>query len=153
MPPRLRRTMTPLGALVRGMVSGAVGTAAMDAVWYWRYRRGGGKDRVLDWEFSAGVTGWDKASAPAAIGKRVVEGFTGRALPPERAALMNNVVHWAYGLTGGAAYGILVGSLRRRSLLLGLPFGAAVWATGYAVLPESGVYKPFWEYDPKTLWK
>ena len=25
---------------------------------------------------------------------------------------------------------------------LGTPFGASVWATGYAVLPALGVYKP-----------
>ena len=37
--------------------------------------------------------------------------------------------------------------------MLGAPFGALVWATGYVVLPASGVYKPIWEYDPKTLWK
>ncbi len=28
---------------------------------------------------------------------------------------------------------------------------AAVWATGYMVLPEAGLYKPIWEYDAKTL--
>jgi len=33
----------------------------------------------------------------------------------------------------------------------GLPFGALVWASGYAVLPETGLYKPIWEYDAKTL--
>ena len=26
----------------------------------------------------------------------------------------------------------------------GLPFGATVWATGYVVLPEAGIYKPIW---------
>jgi hypothetical protein len=26
-----------------------------------------------------------------------------------------------------------------------------VWGTGYAVLPEGGLYKPIWEYDAKTL--
>ena len=34
----------------------------------------------------------------------------------------------------------------------GLPFGAAVWASGYVVLPQLGVYKPIWKYDLKTLW-
>jgi hypothetical protein len=32
-----------------------------------------------------------------------------------------------------------------------VPFGAAVWASGYAVLPEAGLYKPILEYDAKTL--
>ena len=33
----------------------------------------------------------------------------------------------------------------------GLPFGAAVWANGYVVLPLLGVYKPIWKYDLETL--
>ena len=35
----------------------------------------------------------------------------------------------------------------------GLPFGFAVWANGYVVLPLFGVYKPIWKYDLKTLAK
>ena len=35
----------------------------------------------------------------------------------------------------------------------GLPFGAAVWAGGYVVLPLLGVYKPIWKYDLETLEK
>jgi hypothetical protein len=145
--------VSPVGAIVRGMVAGAVGTAAMDVVWYLRYRRGGGKQKFLDWELSTDLRGWDNAPAPALVGKRIVEGFTGRALPPERAAFVNNVIHWAYGIGWGTAYGVLAGSLQRSSVVLGAPFGAVVWATGYVVLPTSGVYKPIWEYDPKTLWK
>lgn len=145
--------VTPLGAILSGLAAGAVGTAAMDLVWFLRYRRGGGKEKFLDWELSTDLTSWDNAPAPALIGKRIVEGFTGQALPPERAAVMNNVMHWAYGIGWGTAYGILAGSLRRPFVALGFPFGAAVWATGYVVLPKAGVYKPIWEYDPKTLWK
>lgn len=26
-----------------------------------------------------------------------------------------------------------------------------VWATGYVVLPEAGLYQPIWDYDAKTL--
>jgi hypothetical protein len=26
-----------------------------------------------------------------------------------------------------------------------------VWAAGYVILPEGGLYKPIWEYDVKTL--
>ena len=35
----------------------------------------------------------------------------------------------------------------------GVPFGAAVWAGGYVVLPLLGVYKPIWKYDFETLRK
>jgi hypothetical protein len=26
-----------------------------------------------------------------------------------------------------------------------------VWAAGYVILPEGGLYQPIWEYDAKTL--
>jgi len=145
--------ITPLGAILRGLVAGAAGTVVMDALWYARYRRGGGKENFLDWEFSADLKNWENAPAPALVGKRIVEGFTGQELPPERAAFMNNFMHWAYGIAWGTAYGILAGSLRRPFLALGLPFGAGVWAADYAILPIAKVYKPIWEYDPRTLWK
>lgn len=35
--------------------------------------------------------------------------------------------------------------------LYGLPFGAAVWSSDYAVLPLAGLYRPIWEYDARTL--
>jgi hypothetical protein len=60
-------------------------------------------------------------------------------------------MHWGYGSAAAALYGIVAGSLREPSPLYGLPFGAAVWAAGYAVLPEAGIYKPIGEYDAKTL--
>lgn len=145
--------VTPLGVILRGMVAGAVGTAVMDVVWYVRYRRGGGKNKFLDWELSTDLSSWDKAPAPALIGKRLVESFTGQALPPERAAFINNFMHWAYGIGWGAVYGILAGSLPRPFVALGAPFGAMVWGAGYLVLPKAGVYKPIWDYDPRTLWK
>jgi hypothetical protein len=33
----------------------------------------------------------------------------------------------------------------------GLPFGIAVWTSGYLVLPEAGLDQPIWKYDAKTL--
>ncbi|MFZ0077856.1 MAG: hypothetical protein WAL13_02005, partial [Trebonia sp.] len=60
-------------------------------------------------------------------------------------------MHWAYGSSAAAGYGIVAGSLRNPRPVYGLPFGAIVWITGYVVLPEAGLYKPIWEYDAKTL--
>jgi hypothetical protein len=144
--------MTPLGAVARGMIAGVAGSLAMDLAWFARYRRDGGHSRFLDWEFSAGLT-WETAPAPAQVGKRLAEGFLQRDLPPGSAPVVNNVVHWATGLTWGALYGLLAGSARKPKVRWGLPFGAAVWANSYAVLPVAGLYKPIWEYDAKTLWK
>jgi hypothetical protein len=148
-----RSPVTPVGAVVRGLASGAVGTLAMDIVWYRRYRRSGGEQRFVEWEFSSGLCSWDQAPAPALIGKRLVEGLFQREVPPERAALVNNVVHWAYGSLWGTGYGIAAGSLPAPRARYGLVFGSIVWATDYVVLPLAKLYKPIWEYDGETLAK
>jgi hypothetical protein len=143
--------MTPLGAVLRGLLAGAIGTAAMDVFLFARYRRGGGETRFDKWELSSGVSSWDDAPAPAHVGKRLVEGLFARELAPDRAALVNNVTHWAYGILNGAQYGIVAGSLRAPRILYGLPFGATVWASDYVVLPAMKLYQPIWKYDARTL--
>jgi Protein of unknown function (DUF1440) len=146
-------TLTPIGAVARGLLAGAVGTAAMDRFLYVRYRRGGGKERPEEWEFSEDLSGWEGAPAPAQVGKRLWEGLFQVELPPTRAELVNNVMHWAYGTLWGALYGIVAGSLPKRRVGYGLPFGAAVWAGDYVILPAAKLYKPIWQYDAKTLAK
>jgi hypothetical protein len=146
-------TLTPIGAIVRGLIAGAVGTAAMDALLFERYRRGGGDEAVGEWEFSEGLSSWEDAPAPAKVGKRLVEGLFQIEIPATRVPLVNNVTHWAFGILGGAQYGIVAGSLRKQKVLYGLPFGASVWAGGYVVLPAAMLYKPIWDYDVKTLAK
>jgi hypothetical protein len=145
--------MTPVGAVVRGVVAGAAGTVAMDLLWYARYSRGGGESGFADWELSAGLESWEGAAAPAQVGRRVVEGLFQVELPPEKARLTNNVMHWAYGLSWAAAYGVVAGSLRRPKARYGLVLGPVVWLSGYVVLPLAKLYKPIWEYDTETLAK
>jgi hypothetical protein len=144
---------TPLAAVVSGLAAGAAGTVAMDTLLFARYKRGGGKSSATSWEFSSGLDSWKDAPAPAQVGRRLVEGLFQRELAPEHAALVNNVTHWAFGICGGATYGILAGSLRNPRIGYGLPFGAGVWATGYVILPAAKLYKPIWEYDRVTLVK
>lgn len=124
----------------------------MDSFLYRRYHDAGGQSAFLAWESSAGVDTWDNAPAPALVAKRLIEGVTRRELPPRYARLLGNATHWGFGLACGAGYGILLGS-RKPRVWYGLPFGAAVWATGYVVLPLLGVYEPIWKYDLKTLEK
>jgi hypothetical protein len=118
--------MTPVGAIARGLVAGAAGTAAMDTFLFARYRRDGGDSTAKDWESSAGVTSWEDAPAPAHVGKRLVEGLFKIELLPSRARLVNNVMHWAYGILNGAQFGIVAESLPKPRIRYGLPFGATV---------------------------
>jgi len=145
--------MSTLGATVRGVAAAAPGTLAMDASLYRRYRHDGGNDAFPGWESSEGLVSWENAPGPALAAKVLLEGVFKREISPRYARLLNNATHWGFGLAAGAAYGLLIGSRRRTKVWYGLPFGAAVWANGYVVLPQLGVYKPIWKYDLETLAK
>jgi hypothetical protein len=125
----------------------------MDALWYYRYRRGGGKSGFVDWETSAGLQGWDDAPAPAKFGRLVIERALHRDLPAQQARLTNNVVHWSTGAGWGAVLGMVGLSSLRHSACTGAAFGAAVWLQSYAVLAPAKLYRPIWDYDAKTLGK
>jgi hypothetical protein len=147
-----KHPITPLAAVVGGLLAGVAGTVCLDTVGYLRHRRAGGKESPLEWEF-APIDSWEDASDPGKVAKRVIEGFTQRDIPDRWAWRISTAMHWGYGSSAAALYGILAGSLREPSPLYGLPFGAAVWSTGYVVLPEGGIYKQLWQYDAKTLAK
>jgi hypothetical protein len=142
--------MNAIAPIVRGAAASAVGTLAMDASIYRRYRHGGGTESFPAWESSEGLESWEKAPAPARVAKRFLEGVLKHDVAPRHARLLNNATHWGFGLAAGAGYGLLVRS-RKSRVWYGLPFGAAVWASGYVVLPQLGVYKQIWEYDLETL--
>ena len=145
------RRQTPIGALVRGFVAGAIGTAAMDTLLFARYRHGGGERSLAAWESSAGMTTWEDAPAPAHVGKRIVEGLFDVKLAPTRARLVNNVMHWGYGIANAGPYGLVAASLPDPRIRYGLAFGASVWASGYVILPLAKLYEPIWKYNAKTL--
>jgi hypothetical protein len=147
------RPLAPAAAVAGGMLAAATGTLAMDLVLFVRYRNGGGSSGFSRFESSGDVRGWDQAPAPAQVGKRLFEGLFGRELPDSRAALVNNLTHWAYGIMNGAPFGVLAGSARTPRLRYGALFGGAVWATSYAVLPAAHLYQPIWTYDARTLGK
>ncbi|MFG1820653.1 hypothetical protein ACGFIF_43325 [Kribbella sp. NPDC049174] len=147
------RPLTPLGAVIRGSVAGALGTLAMDVLLYGRYRRDAGKSDFPRWEFSADVHSWDEAPAPAQVGKRLYEGLFRRELSDRRAALVNNVMHWGVGIANGAVYGVLAGSAPEPKIRYGAPFGAGVWGSGYVTLPAAGLYQPIWKYSRRVLAK
>jgi uncharacterized membrane protein YagU involved in acid resistance len=144
--------LTPLAAVAGGLLAGVAGTAVMDAVLYARYRRGGGKDAPLKWEFPP-IENWEQATDPGQVARRVIEGFTQRPLPDRWARTTTTAAHWFFGAASAAAYGVVVGSLRRPRPQDGVAFGASVWALGYVVLPQAGLYEQIWKYDVETLAK
>jgi hypothetical protein len=141
--------MSHLGRrLMLGALSGAVGTLAMDALLYRRYRRAGGTDSAWQWESAADVTTWKAASAPGRVGEKVLGLLTADPLPDRWARPTTNAVHWATGVLWGAQFALAAG---RRPLTSALLLGPAAWSTGYLVLPLAGIYRPIWTYDVRTL--
>ena len=109
----------------------------MDAWLYRGYRHDGGNVAFASWESSEGLVSWENAPAPALVAKRLLEGVVKHEVSPRYARILNNATHWGFGLANGAGYGLLFGSRRIPKVWFGLPFGAAVWAGGYVVLPHS----------------
>ncbi len=134
--------------LLAGAAAGVVGTVAMDLVWYGRYRRGGGGDGVLDWEFASGTLSFDEASAPGQVGKLVAD-TVGVDLPDELAATTTNAVHWLTGVGYGMAHGLLAD--RSGVAVAGLATGLGAVINSYATLGTLGIYEPPWAYDAATL--
>ncbi|MGA3217041.1 MAG: hypothetical protein ABSD97_15285 [Acidimicrobiales bacterium] len=133
------------------MLAGAVGTSAMDALLYRRYRRGGGSEQPLNWEFSAGVKTWEDVSAPGLVGKYVLQRLQGEEPPPEWARSLQNTVHWATGVGWSLPLALVVPQGKRFAWRCGVAIGPIAWITSYVVLPFAKIYKPIWDYDAKTL--
>lgn len=149
---RKRGATAVAAGAIRGALSGAAGTAAMDLVQYGRYRAGGGDQPLGKYEFR-GVSDWDHAPAPAQVGRRAAKTLLGMDLADHRANPVNNFVHWSYGIAWGAAAGALAAATGRNGVRWGPPIGTTVWLSDYVTLPLLGLYEPIWRYDLKTLGK
>jgi hypothetical protein len=122
-----RHHTTPLGAVRRGLLAGAAGTAAMTAA----------QTAYLK------ARGEAPSSTPGEVGRRIVEGVFQRRVPEERTGLLNNAMHWLYGTSWGALYGLRpLGALR---------FAALVWSASLVHLPAMRLAPPVWEYPPEQL--
>lgn len=142
--------MNLVKAKLLGAVAGVAGTAAMDLLWYRRYRAGGGHEPLGQWETAADTHSYDQAGAPARVGRKAYKALTGKDPAPDTARLMTNAVHWTTGVQWAAVYGIAAPHLPQP--WAAVAFGPFVWGTSYVILPAIGVYKPIWKYDAKTLW-
>lgn len=117
----------------KGLVGGAVGTAAMTVV------------QAIEMK----VTGREPSSAPADAVSKV---FDLEPRDEEAKQRLTQAAHWAYGTQWGAARGLLAE--------LGLPPAAAtaahfalVWGAALAMLPALGLAEPPAKWGVKALVK
>ncbi|MBT8240923.1 MAG: hypothetical protein KJN63_06815 [Acidimicrobiia bacterium] len=141
-----------VGRVMLGAVAGAIGTLAMDLVWFKRYRDSGGMQGFVAWDTSEGTTTYEDAPAPAKTAQAVAAKLD-ITLPDSSARLVNNAVHWITGIGWGKAHALATGVLGTTSPVFGVLTGVTAWGTSYATLAPLGIYEPIWEYDNETLWK
>lgn len=121
---------TPIHALTRGVLAGAVGTAAMTAAQTAYYK----------------ATGAEASSTPAEVAKRIIRGVLQRDVCDERTAALNNGMHWLYGTGWGTLYG-----LAARRPTLGVAFAVVVWSTSLVELPAMKLSPPVWQLPPSSI--
>ena len=123
-------TETPLHALRRGLIAGAVGTAVMTAAQTAYYK----------------ATGAEPSSTPAEVGKRVIRGVLQRDVSDDKEGVLNNGMHWLYGTQWGVLYG-----LAARRPTHGIVFGLVVWGASLVELPAMKLAPPVWEMEPAAI--
>ena len=133
-------------SLLRGMAAGVAGTAAMTA-----YQLAVAK--LQGKPLSTPVPHkWADAPAPAQVAKKAADAVgQGRRLTREDVPMLTNAMHWLYGVSWGAFYGVVAGASRPDPIAGGLAFGTGVWGSSYAELVPLGIYEPPWKYPPKEL--
>jgi len=113
----VRAQTSPLAAVGKGLVAGAAGTAAMTG-----YQLAVAKLR-----------GSGSSSAPAEVGRRIIEGVFQRKVPEHRMDALNNAMHVAYGTSWGPVYGVAQSSLglpdAHHGALFGRSSGAPAWSS------------------------
>jgi hypothetical protein len=124
-----------LRTLTRGLLAGAVGTAAMTAA----------QTAYLK------ARGEEPSTTPAEVGRRIVEGVLQRDVPEERMGALNNVMHWLYGTGWGVLFGLSRACRGAAPLGDGARFAGVVWGASLVELPAMGLAPPVWEYPPDQL--
>jgi hypothetical protein len=123
-------TTTTTGALTRGLLAGAAGTAVMTAAQTAYYK-------AMDTEPS---------STPAEVAKRIIRGVLQREVSDDQTEMLNTAMHWLYGTGWGTLYG-----LAARRPTLGLGFGVLVWGVSLIELPAMQLSPPVWELPPSSI--
>ncbi len=108
---------SPLGAVVRGLAAGVVGTAAMTA---WQQLsmklQASGQSESEGEQEQQGDEGqgkpWEQASEPAKVARRISEGVFEQKVSADAIPLLTNAMHWAYGTGWGAVFGLIQGTNR-----------------------------------------
>jgi len=136
------RRKSPAATVVHGLLAGVIGNAIFTAYQQLTQNSDGGST----------PKDWSDTPEPAQVGQRVAEGVFQTNVPLEKAGVVANIVHWIYGTSWGAVYGLIEESVEQ-PVISGLALASTVVATDYTLLPAMNLYKPPWRYPASTLGK
>ncbi len=125
------RTAMVAGALGKGLVAGAIGTAVM----------------TVSSSIEAKLTKREPSTAPADAASKVL-GYTPSTV--EAKAKFSAIVHWTYGTALGAVRGVIGGAGFRGPFGTAAHFGG-VWGSELVLLPKLDVAPPVNEWTRKDL--
>lgn len=133
----MTRTLSPAGAVSRGLVAGAAGTALMTLAQTAYYK----------------ATGSESSSTPYEVGKRIIEGVLQRDVPEGSKNTLNTAMHVLYGTSWGVPYGIVSGTHDSPQPVLrsAAKLGVAVWSGSLVELPAMQLAPPVWESGPRSI--
>lgn len=118
-------TMTPLGALFRGLVAGAIGSAAQSLFLAATKKIAPSSSSE---SFHPPEPEQENEQSTETIARRVFEGLMQRELPIDKSTA-GQAVHFGFGAGWGALYGLTAASAPSLATPLGgAGFGLAVWA-------------------------
>ena len=121
---RMKRPLSPLGALARGILAGLVGSLAQSAFFAATKKIAPKPPKDA---FRPPEAAQRSEAETEVVARRFVERLMQRG-PIVHKAAGGHLVHYAFGSAWGAAYGVTTPSVRRMSTLRGgLAFGTLVW--------------------------
>src|SRR5690242_10930869 len=113
-----RKAPTPMGALVRGLIAGAIGAGAQSL--FFKLLKAPPQSRPPEGE---GKPEGDDVSALQAMAERTTAGLMKRPVPETAKPKIAGAIHVLFGAMWGGLYGLARESARFPPQL----FGAAVW--------------------------
>jgi uncharacterized membrane protein YagU involved in acid resistance len=116
--------------VIAGLVGGLIAAGAMSLV-----------HKALGRQENPPAQQQDDATVKVADG--ITRSLLGRPIPEDSKPLAANVVHYAFGAGVGAVYGGIAELVPRITVLVGVPFGLAVWLGAHVItVPALGLAEP-----------
>jgi uncharacterized membrane protein YagU involved in acid resistance len=130
-----KKKISPLGALVRGAIAGAVGSAVQS--WFFRTTASLQPGKTGK-EFDPPEFQQKKEMETETVARRLVENFAQRTLTRSQEATGGNLVHYAFGSAWGALYGLVAESVEGKTkMATATKLGSTVWMLSDNVLLPS----------------